>query len=295
MKTQEKLKQYIQENSTSLAAVARATAMSDARLSLWVNGKYEGDNKEVELAVASFLQREEEKKSLIDSRIPFVMTKSASMIIEAARLCHLEGEMGIIFGKAGIGKTWAIREYQKQNPGVVIIETTLGFTAKYLFHVLTEELGIKTSINVMEMFRDCQNRLMESTRMIIVDEAEHLPYRAHEMLRRLHDFTGVAILFVGQPVLVKNFMGKRGEYDQLWSRIGLKYESKDNTADDISKIIANVIPNSNGLYKVFHDYTKGNLRTLNKLYKRANKMARLNDCDIDEAIISESAKRIIRV
>ncbi|CRL44634.1 hypothetical protein SGGMMB4_01839 [Sodalis glossinidius str. 'morsitans'] len=56
--------------------------------------------------------------------------------------------------------------------------------------------------------------------LVLVDEAELLPYRALEVLRRIHDSFGVAIVLAGMPRLLLNLKGSRGEYAQLYSIAG---------------------------------------------------------------------------
>ena len=54
-------------------------------------------------------------------------------------------------------------------------------------------------------------KLKGSGRMIIIDEAEHLPYKALELLRRVHDKAGMGVLLVGLPRLIHKIMEGRGE------------------------------------------------------------------------------------
>lgn len=57
--------------------------------------------------------------------------------------------------------------------------------------------------------------LRDSGRLLMVDEAELLLYRALEVLRRLHDKAGIGIVLAGMPRLLINLKGRRGEFAQL--------------------------------------------------------------------------------
>lgn len=294
MTMQQKLEKHIAENSVNISAVARSMGMTNStRLSLWLRGEYDGDNAKISAAVKSFLEKESERISTPSGRLNFVMTGAARKIYDAARACHIESEIGVAYGDAGLGKTWAVKKYAAENPDVILIETTPGFTAKYLFFELTRALGIETSVNLNEMFNDAYSKLKESGRMIIIDEAENLPYRALELIRRLHDKSETGILLVGMPVLIGNLRGKKGEFKQLYSRVGIAVEVKTITLRDTEAIINEMIPGSNGIYKDFYRAAGGNLRRLGKLYKRSVKIASLNDCQVNSDIVIESEKLLI--
>ena len=64
-------------------------------------------------------------------------------------------------------------------------------------------------------------------RLLIVDEAENLPYRALEITRRIHDKTGVGVLLIGRSILLENLKGYNNQYDQLYSRV--KYTTMEMT------------------------------------------------------------------
>ena len=51
------------------------------------------------------------------------------------------------------------------------------------------------------------NKLNNSGRLLIIDEAENLPYRALEITRRIHDKTAVGVLLVGRNILLLVYFG----------------------------------------------------------------------------------------
>lgn len=53
------------------------------------------------------------------------------------------------------------------------------------------------------MFSDIVDKLKSSGRLIIIDEAEHLPYKSLELVRRIYDKANVGILLVGMPATIK--------------------------------------------------------------------------------------------
>ena len=98
------------------------------------------------------------------------------------------------------------------------------------------------------MLIDIVNKLKNSGRLIIVDEAENLPYRALELLRRIYDKAKVGILLVGLPKLLTNLKGNKGQYKQLYSRVGVLAELLPIPGNDILEITSRVTPDSEYIY-----------------------------------------------
>jgi len=287
----EELKQFMEERGVSLHAVARSTGISYTAISLWMNKKYSGKVDKINDAVSNFLLRENERKNIC--RTEFVKTAVAKNVFEIAQICHINNEIGVCYGRAGLGKTFAVREYAKLNSDVILIEADLGYTAKILFSELHKRLGLEGVGNVYSIMLDIVQKLRNSNRLIIIDEAEHLPYKALELLRRVYDKAGVGILLVGMPRLVANLRGQKGQYEQLYSRVGVSKEVKVLDSTDINKIIDKTLPDAVGLTEKFLEKSGGNTRVLAKLLSRADKIARLNESPIDEEIIEEVAKMLI--
>lgn len=294
----EALKQYIDEQNagedtrSSVNAISRSLGVSAAMLSQFMNEKYPGDNFNLAKKIESFLKRQKER---IDYREPIdeiVMTKNVKRVLNVLRICHIEGEMGIITGDAGLSKTTGIMKYKNDNPGgVIIIEAIPGTTAKTLMSEIHKAVGFSGEGTQWRLFHEVREKLTGSERLIIIDEAEHLPTSALELNRRIHDMTGVGIVIAGLPRLLSNIRGKKSDYRQLYSRIGIKAELNDLEEDDVKMLVQAAIPSSNGLYKHFYKRTQ-NGRTLTKMIKRAIQVAQVNDREIDEQVI-ESARNYI--
>lgn len=289
----EEFKRFIEENNYSINAVARAIGISAAAISQYLNGIYKGNATNVEEAVRTFLIREKEKLRAPKREVSFVETSVARKVFEVARLCHLDCEIGVIYGDAGVGKTVAIKEYARRQKDVILIEADLGYTAKVLFSELHRRLGMDGRGTIHDMFEDVVSKLKDSGRLIIIDEAEHLPYRALELLRRVYDKAGVGILLVGMPRLISNLRGRRGEYAQLYSRIGVAARLTTLKEEDVQKIVGQTMGYENGIWKCFYELSNGNTRVLTKLLLRSMRVAGINDMQVNAEIVKETAKMLV--
>lgn len=274
-------------------SISAAVGISPASLSQWLSGNYQGDNSKIDSLIAEFLSRENEKLLLGKKESKFVQTSQSKRIYEALRMSHLEGEIAVVYGEAGSGKTTAIKEYAAKHKDSILIEADLGFTTKILFRELHKKLGYDGRGIIHDMFEEVVAKLKDTGRMLIIDEAEHLPYRSLEMLRRIYDKAGVGIALVGMPRLVFNLRGKRGEFAQLYSRVGIACKVAELSGKDTEEIVHAYFPNSNGLWAEFHNQSKQNARHLSKLIYRSQRIAQINSTDINKQIVKAAAEMLL--
>jgi DNA transposition AAA+ family ATPase len=288
-----RLKEYIETRDVSISRIAKQIGYSSATISNYINGKYTGDIEKLEWAIASFLVRQEEIEAMPKEIIPFVPIYNADIVFTIARTCHLEQEIGVLIGEAGTGKTKCAKEYARQNPDVIMIEADLSYTTKIFFRELHRKLGMDGSGSIYDLFTDCIEKLKDTGRMIIIDEAENLPYRALDMIRRLYDKANIGILLIGLPRLIANLRGRKGEFKQLYSRVGIVMQLDDFSENDTKLIINTVFPNANGVYKTFHELSRGNGRKLEKLILRTSRAVRKNNKAINEKVVKNIAEMLL--
>lgn len=283
-------KDFIEEKGYSLTSVSKATSLSKTVLSLWMNGCYKGKNERITDIISNFIQREKEKSTVDD--IPIVETSIFKYIFEIGRLCHTKGKIGVCVGKAGLGKTVAVKCYTKNFLDTILIESDSGYTAKSLLLEIHKRLGLTGKGSVYKLMEDVINKLHNSGRLLIIDEAENLPYRALEITRRIHDKTGIGILLVGRNILFANLKGFNNEYEQLYSRVKYHKLLDNLSSKDVEKILEQVnIPIE--LAQTFISYSGRNTRKLEHLITHSINVAKINKKDIDKAIIRKCSRLIM--
>jgi DNA transposition AAA+ family ATPase len=275
-----------------MAAMGKAAGVSSSALSQFLSGKYLGDIDGVRAKVASVMKREREKAATAVG--VFIKTSVSTRVFDVAQDCRLFGDIGVCYSAAGLGKTESVREYARQNPDVILVEADPGYTAKFLFGEIRDIVGGGAPrANLHDIFQECCNRLKGSGRLLIVDEAEQLPYKALEMLRRLHDKTGIGVLLTGMPKLLANLRGRRGEYAQLYSRIGLAVKLQPLADADTALIIGRLLPKCpDKVQKAFGREAAGNTRRLFKIIARSKRVAQINNREVDEDIVRHAASTI---
>lgn len=275
----------------SQSQVATQIDKSTAVVNQYLKGSYRGDNESVDTAVKQLLERYATKNREV--KLDYVETKSAQDINNMLAIAHAVGEMKVLIGEAGLGKTMAVKEYTKNHSDVILIEVEPTFNAKVLLSELCDTLGLPTARNTHDMMRAVGKRLKNSGRLVIVDEAELLPYKALEILRRLHDFAKVGIVLAGMPRLRANLRGKRGEYKQLYSRINYCHDLHQSLPDDDIALMATAFMGTDVYNAVLISHAEGSARRLSNLVKGVRRYADGTGKPITVEMIKQYAKQMI--
>ncbi|MEN3257890.1 AAA family ATPase [Sodalis endosymbiont of Spalangia cameroni] len=308
MTTRERIFQLMERSGYTQRKVADKTGLSGATISQYLKGVYNGNIDNVEGTLRDFLDRETERAHRRDIKVHFVPTHLARVALDLISATHDFGDIGVIYGPAGMGKSMVLKEYVRANSankGVILIEADPGYTAKVLLQALCARLGLRKTGNIHELVEECVQGLRDKNWLVLVDEAELLPYRALEVLRRIHDRSGVAIVLAGMPRLLLNLKGSRGEYAQLYSRVGmaldLESRKKESEAEDFSAILGSLLSNGEAtgeplapeIAAAFRKHSRGNYRRLFKLARGVARTSAIGNQGMSVTLIDRYAEMLI--
>ena len=285
------LRDLMEKNSYSTAYISTATGLAKSTISMWLNGTYNGKNDKVTDAINNFIQRERERA--VENDLPFVNISIVKYISEIARLCHTQGKIGVCVGRAGLGKTVAVKKYTQEFLDSILIESDSGYTAKSLLKEIHRRLGLSGKGSVYDLMGEVVRKLNQSGRLLIIDEAENLPYRALEITRRIHDKTGVGVLLIGRGILLENLKGYNNQYDQLYSRVKYTKIIDSLLIQDVIKILETIEQNIE-LAETYLQYSGGNTRRLEHLISHSISIAKFNGkAEVDNAVIKHTSKLLM--
>lgn len=290
------LKDVMDAHGYSQGQVARAIGRSSATMNQYVQGKYNGDIADMEERIGHFLRRVREKQNALRIDERFVSTPTASKGLEVLSYAHLESEICVLFGAAGLGKTMILKEYARRDSNVIFIEADPGFTARTLLEELCGRLRLSKNGNIHALIEVCVEKLKDSGRLLVIDEAELLPYRALEVIRRLHDKAGIGVVLAGMPRLIVNLKGKRGEYAQLYSRVALALDLGNALArQDFDQIALDLMPEAEDqkVSDALYEQSKGNARRLFKMARGVYRMCDISKKDVTVTAIEKFSEMLI--
>lgn len=174
------------------------------------------------------------------NRVEIAPTQTLDNIIMAASFAEAAGDISLIYGDAGLGKTVSLKRYTQLHPDVIYIElhdcdkSVKGVCEKILSCIGKQQRG--TDRVLVDAIIDY---LTAVPRLIIIDEAQHLSIRALENLRAINDVTESGIVLCGNPTVYDRMHGRgQAHFAQLYSRIGIRRHIVEPSLEDITAIFS---------------------------------------------------------
>lgn len=265
----------------SQAAVSREIGISASALNQWLRGIYGGDNEAIEAKLAIWQAAYDERRQAGEAmpQAPeWVDTPTGARIVGALSYAQAAGDIAIVYGGAGLGKTTAIRHYQGVSLNVWHVTMTPA-TASVVtaLEEICAALGLTESGGAAKLQRAIVRRVRGSRGLLVIDEAQHLSTAALDEIRSIHDASEIGIALVGNnEVYARMTGGNRAAYlDRLYSRIGKRLSLRSSTAEDIQAVIDAWHIDDRPCRKTLLEIARrpGALRTLTKVLRLAGMYA----------------------
>ncbi|MDD6910958.1 AAA family ATPase [Actinobacillus minor] len=292
MKNQE-LRTLMDSKGYQQKQVAQLLGVSVATVSLYLKGEYNGNVSDIDRKVDELIERDKAKVVEAKYNAAFVPTLAARRGMEIMRFAHVEGEIKVIFGAAGLGKTEMLKQYAKENHSAVLLSVNPTFNAKVLLRKLAEGIGANTQGTNADLFDNIVNKLAGSERVILVDEAEYLPTKALELLRRINDDSKVGVVLVGMPRLLINLRGKNNELAQLYSRVGFACDLGNALSEEDLGLLAESALGTSEFNAPLIKASNGNARRLSKLMRGVVRSSEINQTPISKELVEQYSKMLI--
>jgi len=215
-------------NKLTQAAVAKRLGYNEATVSRYLAGNYTGDVKAFESVVEEVLAAEARRQSWENF---YVETEGCTLTSAMLELTREACDVGLVTGAAGLGKTTACNRYATSNKSAILITLAEGSGDNWtiirrLFEAMETRAWTRKSGDLTRG-EFVMERLKNSGRLIIVDNAQRATLSGLRWLLDLHDYAGVPVALIGNPDVLARLDGS----DQLSSRIGLRKDI-GTTSDD---------------------------------------------------------------
>jgi DNA transposition AAA+ family ATPase len=176
----------------------------------------------------------------------FVEILPARQILRILEDGHDNREMVLVVGRAGIGKSQAALRYAALNHKEVIYILAgehIRAPRAFLAH-LAGRINLPTHLRFYDLFERVTEKLKDSGRFLIVDEAEFLcgefGDRTVEMLRQLRERTAIGLAFVSNEAFWRRITGERTreQLEKFSTRLALrKFLKAKVRKDDVEAIM----------------------------------------------------------
>lgn len=222
---QNKLREYAQRCGSQNKA-AKALGCSSAYVSQYLNSEFRGDLKAFEHTLTEAFTNIEAAESLKSTGVAdeYKATSISSGVYDTIRLCHLKGGLAIECGDAGIGKTMAIKKYVSDYPATAIYVTVNPclVTLNAFLKLLCKVQKITGCSRKDEMWLRLSDSFEGERKVIIIDEAQHLPIKTIEAIRAFFDLNPqLGICLVGNIETVTNTGRSKEAFAQIRNRTKL--------------------------------------------------------------------------
>lgn len=292
MKNQQ-LKEFMEARGLQQKQTAQMLDISIATLSLYLKGTYAGNVQQIDEKVEALIARHKEKVTEAKYSTDFVKTLTARRGMDVIKYAHVEGELNVIFGGAGLGKTQMLKQYAKENSGAVLIEVDPSCVPKTLLKRIAKAIGTTDTGTNDTLLEAITAKLKGSERVLLVDEAELLSTRSLEFIRRIHDLTGVGVVLAGMPRLLINLKGKNNELAQLYSRVSFALDLGNQLPESDLALLAEKALGTAEYNDTLLKAAKGNARRLSKLMRGVVRTAEINGAEINAEMIKQYAGMLI--
>jgi DNA transposition AAA+ family ATPase len=237
-----RVRELAAQRGMTFADVSRLSGVAYATCYAFMNGKYSGQNARVAEKLDTWLtsiQEQTQARANAGALPSYVHTPTAAAFTGVLLHAQSVPDLVVITGGAGVGKTTAAREYQLRHPNVWLMtcEPACGSTHAMLEH-LCETMGLSENATNRRS-RAIIRRVTNASGLIIVDEAQHLATQALDQLRTLHDKAGVGLALLGNEQVYSRLEGggRRAEFAQLFSRVGMRIARARPLASDVDALL----------------------------------------------------------
>lgn len=151
-----------------------------------------------------------------------------------------DGSAVLVDGPPGIGKSWALEnvaaEINKSGTGrAIYVYCTIGLSPQSFLVECCTEAGIPNRGNKIQLLRKLGYFFQEEHPLLVVDEAQNLPFETLETLRSLFDMRGYGIVLAASYDLLTRLR----EYKlRMWSsRVSRTHLLKGVTKEEAAQIL----------------------------------------------------------
>ncbi|MFD1805581.1 AAA family ATPase [Pasteurella oralis] len=278
----EKIKTYRVTTGVSQAQIAKEAGINSGALSAYIHGKYKGVTSEIESKLNAFFHKKATQAREFVMAPSFIETTTAKQIFKTLEFAQIANCLATVYGASGVGKTKAIQQFSQQraNCWLVTASPARASLSEILYEIALE-LGMHdTPQRKGKLARLICKKIKGTTGLLIIDEADHLPYEALEELRILQEEANIGLVLVGNDKVytrMKGGIAASHEYARLWSRVAKNTSiQKTKKADTLAVAKAWQLDHDEEVLKVMYAMTEtsGGLRLLSQTLRLAGMVAK---------------------
>ncbi|MDA2916989.1 AAA family ATPase [Nitrospinae bacterium AH_259_B05_G02_I21] len=304
-RVREELISIMEEQGYSIVALAAHFDIARSTLQMFVSGTYSAPAdlaRKLKPALREARERIEARAEGAAATGELFATVALQMCHHALEFCYKEGELGVVAGPAGVGKTSAIRAYVNGRDDILLLEADATWGKFGAIKTLAEMVGLDPDRHSRVVLNSIVESLVLKPRFLIVDEADLISHPGLEVLRTIHDRCGgvVGLVLIGLPRLYQNMTrgrSGRANFAQLYSRVGIFAELPMPTLKEVRAFVRSKYPKAtdDAIQALAAEGRELGMRRVAKLLKGAAEVAEMNDTDLNAEVVQVAATRTMMI
>ena len=231
-----KIDGYLKRTGMSISAFAEESGVNRAVVSQYLSGKAVSQTAErkiedyyeeiIKVPEGSVNEEATSDTERVVKAGELLLTTDAQGVISVCQSCQDFIGMGMVTGRSGFGKSFALKFYAK-SPKVAYIECNESMSARDLIKAIERVLSLPHISGSVDDRMDNIKDFLNANRgyLIIIDEADKLitkyTQKKAEILRNIFDQTEIGLVLAGESALAKMI----GTYiPRVANRIAFRYE-----------------------------------------------------------------------
>ena len=241
MSLHEEFFNHLTKKGYSQNYVAIQLGFSGATISFYKSKSYEGDVEKLEHQIKRWLEEEKRKEEMLN--IPIIIHLSTiKQVYRAIDNAKDRKNISVVTGDAGCGKTEAARHYVNYSSQAILVEVGPIVTRKSLLNELARCMDLETKGSLDMIVLNIVEKLKDTGKVIIIDEADRLDYGKLDILRRISDQARCGLVLIAISKFKYELENKHNDYDQLSSRCGPAFNLNEIIGSvDINKDITSIL------------------------------------------------------
>lgn len=297
----EQIKQILSAENITQAKLAKETGLNSGALSSYLKGDYAGNNDIIENALNQWLERRKAKIQRFVQAPDFIQTETAKQIFNAFEYAQVLGLITTVYGMSGAGKTFAAKEFKRNKKNVWMVTASPSrSTLSEILYEMALEIGLNDAPRRKgTLSRLIVKKLENSQGLMIIDEADHLPYDALEEIRILQEEIGIGFVLMGNDKVYTRMRGashQAHEFARLWSRLAKPVSIQKCKKNDVIAIAKawGLDTNDSQIMGLLNEIgsSGGGLRSLTQTLRLAGIYAKGEDCLINKEQIAQAKSEL---
>lgn len=240
----------------------------------------------------------------------WVDTPTSMQITQALIYAKTTPTIALIYGGAGLGKTYTSRQFWFENSNSQIPGS---YSRKSTVYMVTAHPGMSTVASALCAINEAVGRTGDAYRndtmtrqiiqalnhgdLLIVDEAQHLDIKALDQIRHFHDVCGIGVAYLGNEEINTRINGRGRQapfLGPLRSRVGMRLPVPHPREADVTAILKawNVQGQKENDYALSIGMSNVGLRGLTQVLRQAAIIAKDMNRMLDSRVMRTAAANL---